>query len=228
MLYKSENRKIKIPFYTPFVEQRKDIDQSSASYSIKAPFELVHADVADIQFFSKLALDPKYCLLAVGLFTSKIYVYPMKSRNRLVRKLELFYRDFQPTRDLRLPSNSEFLQDEIKKLRKKYIIEMFSDRACGGKGYTTEQKLREFKKLLFRSKQLHKATSTKLFNSRKLIRKAAENMNSINSQKYGYATNVIEAKAVESEKFRNIYVFYRLVKVKQHAERYELTDVEKI
>ena len=41
----------KIPFYTPFVEQRKDIDQSSALYSIKAPFELVHAYVVDIQFF---------------------------------------------------------------------------------------------------------------------------------------------------------------------------------
>ena len=83
---------------------------------------------------------------------------------------------------------------------------MFSGRASGGKGYTTEQKLREFKKLLFRSKQLHKATSIKLFNSRKLIRKAAENMNSINSQKYGYATNVIEAKAIKSEKFRYIYI----------------------
>ena len=52
--YESENPKTKIPFYTPFVEQRKDIDRSSALYSIKAPFELVHADVADIQFFSKL------------------------------------------------------------------------------------------------------------------------------------------------------------------------------
>ena len=62
MLYKSENPKIKIPFYTPFVKQRRDIDQSSASYSIKAPFELVHADVADIRFFSKLAVDPKYWL----------------------------------------------------------------------------------------------------------------------------------------------------------------------
>ena len=94
MLYESENTKAKIPFYTHFVEQRKDIDRSSALYSIKAPFELVHADVADIRFFSKSAVDPKYCLLAVDLFTSKTYVYPMKSRNLLARNfsIEIFNR----------------------------------------------------------------------------------------------------------------------------------------
>ena len=89
------------------------------------------------------------------------------------------------------------------------------------------KKIKEFKKLFFRSTQLHKATSTKRFDSRKLIRKAAENMNSVNSQKYDYAPNAIEEKAVESERFRDIYDFYRLVKVKQHAERYEHADVEK-
>ena len=72
MLYESENPKTRIAFYTPFVEQRKDIDRSSALCSIKAPLELVHADVADIRFFSKSAVDPKYCLLAVDLFTSKM------------------------------------------------------------------------------------------------------------------------------------------------------------
>ena len=29
--------KVKVPFYTPFLEQRKDIDRSSALYSIKGP-----------------------------------------------------------------------------------------------------------------------------------------------------------------------------------------------
>ena len=45
VLYESEKPKT-IAIYTPFVEQRKVIDRSSALYSIKAPFELVHADVA--------------------------------------------------------------------------------------------------------------------------------------------------------------------------------------
>ena len=42
-------------------------------------------------------------------------------------------------------------------------------------------------------------------------------MNSINSQKYGNVSNAIEEKPVESERFREIYDFYGLVKVKQHA-----------
>ena len=87
MFYENEKPKGKIPFYTPFVEQRKDIDRLSASYSIKAPFEFVQADVADIRFFSKSAVDPKCCLLVVDLFTSKTYVYLMKSGNLLAKKL---------------------------------------------------------------------------------------------------------------------------------------------
>ena len=40
-----------IYFYTPFAEQKKDVNRSSALYSIKAPFELAHADVADKTIF---------------------------------------------------------------------------------------------------------------------------------------------------------------------------------
>ena len=71
MYENDEGTKTRIPFYTPFVEQRKDIDHSPALYSINMPFELVHADIADIRFFSTSTVDPKYCLLAVDLFTSK-------------------------------------------------------------------------------------------------------------------------------------------------------------
>ena len=72
-MYKNdEDTKTRISFYVPFVEQRKDIDRSSALYSIKAPFELVHADIAEIRFFSKSAVDLKYSLLAVDLFTSNV------------------------------------------------------------------------------------------------------------------------------------------------------------
>ena len=54
---------------------------------------------------------------------------------------------------------------------------MFCSSVRGGKAYTTKQKIREFKKLLFRSKRLHKATSTKRFDSNKLVRKVEKNMN---------------------------------------------------
>ena len=103
---------------------------------------------------------------------------------------------------------------------------MFSSRVRGEKVYAAKQKIREFKKL-FWSKLLHKATFAKRFNSRKLIRLATENINSINSHKYEYASNAIEENAVENERFREIYNFYRLVKQKQRAERYKHAGVEK-
>ena len=136
MLYESKNTKAKINLYAPFVKQRKDIDRSSALYSIKTSFELVNADVADIRFFSKSAVDPKYCLLAVDLFTSKTYIYPMKSRNILARKLDLFYQDIQTK--MRLQTDLEFRQNKIKKLNQKYNIEMFSTRVRGGKVYAAK------------------------------------------------------------------------------------------
>ena len=45
-----DNDKVKLPFYTPFLEKKKDLDRLPALYSI-GPFELVHADVANIHFF---------------------------------------------------------------------------------------------------------------------------------------------------------------------------------
>ena len=75
----------------------------------------MHTDIADIRLFSKLAVDPKYCLLAVDLFTSKMYTYPMKSRHLLAQKVELFYQDILPKRQqvaknerMRLQTNLEF------------------------------------------------------------------------------------------------------------------------
>ena len=56
---------------------------------------MLHADIADIRFLTKSAADPKYFLLLVDLFNSKIFVYPMKNRSLLAKKLGLFYNDIQ-------------------------------------------------------------------------------------------------------------------------------------
>ena len=65
----------KIPFRAPFIEQKKDIDRSSTLYSIKAPFELFHTDIANIKILSKSAVDLHYCLLCVNLSSSKIDIF---------------------------------------------------------------------------------------------------------------------------------------------------------
>ena len=145
----------------------------------------------------------------------------MKSRNILARKLEHFYRDIQPKIEkiaknerMRLQTDSEFWQSEIKKLNQNYNIEILEVVYAEHRVYAAEQKLENSKNFLFRIKRLHKAATTKRFNLKKLINKAIENINSTRSQKYGYVLHTIEEKTAESQKFRDVYHFYRLVKVK--------------
>ena len=78
IIFDDDNEKERIPFYSPFVEQKQDIDRSSTLYSINGPMQFFHADVADIRVFSKSAVDPKYA--CADLFSSKVYVYPMKKK----------------------------------------------------------------------------------------------------------------------------------------------------
>ena len=123
-------------------------------------------------------------MLCVDLFSSKVYVYPMKKRSNLARKLELFSQEIESKREnekMRLQIDLEFQQNEIKNFNKKYNVEMFSTKVRGGKAFAAEQKIREFKKLLFRSKQLHKATKTSRIDPKKLIQNAVQNMNKTNS-----------------------------------------------
>ena len=78
----------------PFVNKRSNIDHLTL-YSISKSFQLLHADIADIKFLAKSAVDPKYCVLIVDLFSSKIYVYPMKKRSLFAKQLKLFYEDIK-------------------------------------------------------------------------------------------------------------------------------------
>ena len=98
---KNFHNKETVPLVTPFVEKKSNIDQSTL-YSISKPFELLHADIADLRFLAKSAVDPKYCLLVVDLFTSKLFVYPIKNRSLLAKKLEIFYNDIKSKRSRKM------------------------------------------------------------------------------------------------------------------------------
>ena len=88
---------------------------------------MLHADIADLTFLAKSAVDPKYCLLVVDLFTSNIYVYPMKNRSLLAKKLKLFYEGINQKRTgtMRLQTDLEFKQNQIKKLNDELDVEIF-------------------------------------------------------------------------------------------------------
>ena len=217
-----------IPFYTPFVEQRKDIDRSSALYTINGPLQFFHADLAFLQFFAKSAVDPKYALVCVDLFTSKVYVYTMRTKNNLFKKMEEFYKEIDDKRIkneiMRLQVDLEFHQNKIKELNKKYNVEMFSTKIRGGKAFAAEQKIREFKKILFRIKKTYKRMNKRL-NSTKLIKKTVQNMNNTKSIKYDLEPEVIEKRSLTDDNFREQYDFYRLYRVTQAFKRYKKHDV---
>ena len=112
---KNFHNKETVPLLMPFVEKKSNIDQSTL-YSISKPFELLHANIANLRFLAKSAVDPKYYLLVVDLFTTKVHVHLMKNRSLLVKKLEIFYNDIKSkrSRKMSLQTDLEFTQNKIK------------------------------------------------------------------------------------------------------------------
>ena len=205
-----------LPLVTPFFNQKSNVDRSTL-YSITKPFDLVHGDIADTRFLAKSAVDPKYCLLLVDLFTSKIYVYPMKNRSLLAKKVCLFYEDIKNKRTgkLRLQTDLEFKQNQIKKVNTEFNVEMFHTKIRGWKAFAAEQTIREFKKILLRSKRLEKERGKRL-KPNDLIKKAAQNMNQTISTKYQLAPETIEKRSFnpnDGKYFQEIYDFVRLRKI---------------
>ena len=212
----------KIPLRCPFFEKKGDIDRSTL-YSIGRPFQRVHADIADLRFLAKSAVDPKYALLAVDLFTSKVYVYPMKSRKLLAKNLKLFYDEIEPKRDgkMTLQTDLEFKQNAIKNLNKEFSIEMFHSKVRGGKAFAAEQKIRELKKILLKSKRFVKSGGERI-RPNQLIKKAVENMNETASTKYGVSPESVENKTIDSSKDsefnREMYDFLRVKKLDKNYQ----------
>ena len=102
------------------LKKKDDIDRSTL-YSFDGPFQLLHADVGNLEFLGKSATDPKYCLLFVNLITSKVYAYQLKSRKSVLNKMEIFYKEVEGKRigqKIRLQTDQEFKQRKIFGLNK--------------------------------------------------------------------------------------------------------------
>ena len=119
--------------------KKKDVDRSTI-YSFSGPFEALQADIADIRLLGRSAADPKYCLLFVDLFTSMIYTYPMKTQNLLAKKMAIFCQDIAKKRagKMRLQTEREFQQTNIKKLNKQFDVDVYSTNLKGGKAFAAE------------------------------------------------------------------------------------------
>ena len=78
LIYLADNKledEEKVPTRADYVEKR-EIGRSTL-YSFDGLFQLIHADVGNLEFLGKSTTTPRYVLLVVDLYSSKIYVYPM-------------------------------------------------------------------------------------------------------------------------------------------------------
>ena len=148
----------------------------------------------------------------------------MKTRNLLAKKMEQFCNDIQKKRNgkrMRLQTDQEFKLQKIYYLNKKFNVDMFTTSLRRGKAFAAEQKIREFKKALLRSKKMEKYNKKRI-KPNDLIKKATFNLNNVKSVKYGFAPEQIEEKSLNKEtgkKFTEIYDFHRLIKVKENKDR---------
>ena len=98
---------------------------------------------------------------------------------------------------------------------------MFHTKVPRGKAFAAEQKIREFKKILLRSKRFEKFRKNRI-KPNDLITKAAQNMNETISTKYQLAPETIEKKKLnpnDGKYFREIYDFMRIRKIENNQMR---------
>ena len=223
-----KDKKVSLPIKATYVGKGDDIDRSTL-YSFTVPFELLHADIANLEFLGKSAADPKYCLVIVDLFTSKTYLYPMKNRKLIALKLEKFYKDVQKKRKnkkTRLQTDLEFKQKKIFDLNRKYNMEMFSTVVRGGKAFSVEQKIRELKKGIFRLLTLGKNIELKK-RPKEIIAKATDNMNLIPTPKCGIPPEIVEKISLSSDHCKEWFDIRRVGKISKAIGRYERYDTKK-
>ena len=67
-----KSKEVFIPIYTTYTDERKNVDRSLLYSFGGLLLQLMHGDIADVRFFARSAVDPKYCFLAVKLFILKI------------------------------------------------------------------------------------------------------------------------------------------------------------
>ena len=201
--------------------EKREIDHLTL-YSFNAPFQLLHADIGNLEFLGKNATFPQYVLVIVDLFSSKVYTYSMKSRKQIRQKLEQFYRDVKSKRKgkkMRLQVDHEFQQVKIKDLNELNNVTMFSTSLRGGKAFAAEQKIRELKT------RIAKLKSQKLkIPPKKIIEISTAYMNIRPSAKYGFSPEEVEKGALESERFKVLYNMHRLEKTNKLNQRQDRYD----
>ena len=103
---------------------------------------------------------------------------------------------------------------------------MFQAKVQGGKAFAAEQKIKEFKKNLLRSKRFEKSRKNRI-KPNDLIKKAVQNMNETISTKYQLAPKTIKKRSLNPSNgkyFQEIYDFIRIRKIQNNQMRNDKYD----
>ena len=60
-----------------------------------------------------------------------------------------------------------------------------------------------------------------------IIKQSAENMNNVKSEKYSTSPNVIEEKSLSSQRYRTLFNFKRIERLKNASDRLDKYDRKK-
>ena len=86
----------KPPTSTDYVDKR-EIDRSTL-HSFDGPFQLLHVNVGNLEFLGKNATILQYVLVVADLYSSKVYVYLMRSRKQILQKMKMLYDEIKSER----------------------------------------------------------------------------------------------------------------------------------
>ena len=213
----------KVPARADYVEKRK-IDRSTLN-SFDGPFQLLHADVGNLEFLGKNATFPQYVLVIIYLYSSKVYTYSMKSRKQILQKMKLFYDEVRSKRKgkrMRLQVDNEFQQVKIKDLNGENNVDMFTSSVRGGKAFVAEQKIREFKT------RISKLNAQKLkISPSKIIQNSTLSLNLMKGVKYGLSPEEIESRSLAGERFKTPFNMHRIEKTQKLHRKLDRYDVMK-
>ena len=99
-------------------------------------------------------------------------------------------KDKRKNKPMRLQVDNEFQQVKIKDLNDRYNVEIFTTSVGEGKAFAAEQKIRELKT------RVSKLNAQKLkIPPTKIILNSANNMNNVQSERYGFSSEEIERKS---------------------------------
>ena len=99
LIYLADNKlddEEKVPTRVDYVEKKETY--RSTLYSFDGTLQLINADVGNLEFLEKNETIPRYVLQAVNLYSSNVYVYPMRSRKQIIQKMKVFYGEIKNKR----------------------------------------------------------------------------------------------------------------------------------